>query len=761
MLQTLARHPQRIAWFFCYVFLLDLMLPAIAHANEAVYYPWPVSHTAPGRPGPVVTAGRGPVMGLNARRAGTLQPVPGGSVRHAVIAPVSQTKQGMAPDSSATGPTQPESQSFQSVNSGNMVDLFSGDFSYNIPLLDVGGYPINIHYSSGITMDQEASWCGLGWNINPGAVTRNMRGLPDDFDGNDKVTKTLSMKTNRTIGVTAGADIELAGTPLSIGTSLGVFHNTYKGWGTEISIDPNISAGIGSKGSLTAGLALSNNSQDGLDVSPSLAVRVGSSEDATRGSVTIGTNYNSRRGINGLQMSGQMTQQTSAYFSQRSGSGIGVNSFLSFSTPSYTPTITVPFTSTQYSFKTKVGSEQWVTFGNLSIKGYASVQYIADADKTQILPAYGYLYYQDAKGNPNVLLDFNREKEITYRENVPHIAVPVYTYDTYSITGEGTGGMFRPYRGDIGFVYDHAMSSKSNNNNFSFDVGPGGIFHGGLDYDGIYATTKNNPWYGDNILKDVIPFKNADSVYENVYFKNPGEKTLVDQSWYNAIGDTKLMRVDLSPLAAQNVSAFTATRNFSTFTNALEDGKISFGTNVYRKQRDKRTQVITWLKASEASVYGLDKVIKSYAINSYPSGSCVTNYTSVPRTGSGRAGNHLSEITVLNNDGRRYVYGVPVYNFVQNDVSFAVSKDKGNLFTGQVKYEANDNSVKNSEGVDNYYTEESLPAYAHSFLLSGILSPDYVDITGDGITEDDNGEAIKFNYTRVYDINHQFGWRAP
>ena len=31
-----------------------------------------------------------------------------------------------------------------------MVDLFTGDFSYNIPLLDVGGYPVNLFYRSGI-----------------------------------------------------------------------------------------------------------------------------------------------------------------------------------------------------------------------------------------------------------------------------------------------------------------------------------------------------------------------------------------------------------------------------------------------------------------------------------------------------------------------------------------------------------------------------------------------------------------------------------
>ena len=88
-------------------------------------------------------------------------------------------------DGDIDGPGQPEMKSFQSVNANNMVDLFTGDFSYNIPLLDVGGYPVNLHYSSGITMDQEASWVGLGWNINPGSISRSMRGLPDDFDGNE------------------------------------------------------------------------------------------------------------------------------------------------------------------------------------------------------------------------------------------------------------------------------------------------------------------------------------------------------------------------------------------------------------------------------------------------------------------------------------------------------------------------------------------------------------------------------------------------
>ena len=75
-----------------------------------------------------------------------------------------------------SGPAQEEFASFEPATTTDMVDLYSGDFNYNIPLLSVpgpnGGYPINLAYHSGIGMEQEASWVGLGWNINVGASNR-------------------------------------------------------------------------------------------------------------------------------------------------------------------------------------------------------------------------------------------------------------------------------------------------------------------------------------------------------------------------------------------------------------------------------------------------------------------------------------------------------------------------------------------------------------------------------------------------------------
>src|SRR5579862_1407501 len=64
-------------------------------------------------------------------------------------------------------------------------------------------------------------------------------------------------------------------------------------------------------------------------------------------------------------------------------------------------------------------------------------------------------------------------------------------------------------------------------------------------------------------------------------------------------------------------------------------------------------------------------------------------------------------------------------------------------------------------GARTAITVEQLPAYAHSFLLTGILSPDYVDVTGDGISDDDIGDAVKFSYSKTAGIGNPFGWRAP
>ncbi|HTN05685.1 DNRLRE domain-containing protein, partial [Agriterribacter sp.] len=675
------------------------------------------------------------------------------------------------------GPGQPEMSSFKSVNADNMVDLFTGDFSYNIPLLDVGGYPVNIHYNGGATIDQEASWVGLGWNINPGTINRSMRGLPDDFNGEDKISRIQHIKTNKTVGVGVAGGFELFGSVLGLNFNVGVFNNTYNGWGTENGINANLSAGSASKGTLTASLGLQNNSQSGLNISPGLSYSLASQNSGLQGTASIGANYNSRMGLTGLQFNAAVSASTSVGWREKNdkneiltryeNASLGTTSVfssgISFATPAYTPSIQMPLTSTNYTFSAKYGGEIYGAYINASISGYVSKQEIAWEDTLQSLPGYGYLYYSKANDHAEALLDFNREKESYFNyKSTPHIALPQYNYDVYNISGEGTGGMFRPYRSEAGYIRDHHLQTKSKTDNLAFNIGGGTYFKGGVDFNETIATTRNAAWKSE--ITSNISFTDADSTYQPVYFRNPGEKTSNTPAYYNKIGGDSLVRIKLGG----DIRDVTAANALVAYSNKRPVKNISVTGPLLKAERDKRTQVITYKNAHEAKAYGLDRIIRSYKENAIPIGACAdTIVDTIPRMDPEvRKAHHLSEVTVLNADGRRYIYGLPAYNAAQWDVTFSVEKETNteNIDKGLAAYAADsDNTAKlNNKGKENFFTKDILPPYAHSFLLTGLVSPDYVDITEDGITDDDLGDAVKFNYSMIYGKGKgYYKWRTP
>ena len=199
-----------------------------------------------------------------------------------------------------SGPSQPEVQSFEPVGTSDMVDLFSGDFNYNIPLLDVEGYPINISYHSGITMDQEASMVGLGWNINPGVVNRGMRGIPDDFNG-EEIVKTMSMRPNRTYGVAADAGFKVFGYPLGFDFSYGIRYNNYTGVGIEKSANVSFSVGATNGGGLSGNLGITSSSDEGLTLQGSIGLdkktKRNEAKENTVAGFNVGSSFNSRGGL--------------------------------------------------------------------------------------------------------------------------------------------------------------------------------------------------------------------------------------------------------------------------------------------------------------------------------------------------------------------------------------------------------------------------------------------------------------------------------
>lgn len=85
------------------------------------------------------------------------------------------------------GPHQPEYMGYEEPGATDMVNLLTGDFSFRIPAIDIpgpeGGFSVPLSYKSGVGLNQEASWVGLGWSLNAGAITRNIVEYPDDASG--------------------------------------------------------------------------------------------------------------------------------------------------------------------------------------------------------------------------------------------------------------------------------------------------------------------------------------------------------------------------------------------------------------------------------------------------------------------------------------------------------------------------------------------------------------------------------------------------
>jgi hypothetical protein len=112
----------------------------------------------------------------------------------------------------------PEAASFEPVDATDMVNLATGDMSYVLPLLNVpspeGGYPLALSYHAGIALNQESSWVGLGWNLNPGAINRTVNNSPDDcYDARtiNFIYSNLGSQTVLNIGVGMKNKISSAG----------------------------------------------------------------------------------------------------------------------------------------------------------------------------------------------------------------------------------------------------------------------------------------------------------------------------------------------------------------------------------------------------------------------------------------------------------------------------------------------------------------------------------------------------------------------
>jgi hypothetical protein len=156
-----------------------------------------------------------------------------------------------------SGPTQPEASSFEPIDTTDMVNIQTGDLAYNLPLLEIpgpeGGYPLSLSYHAGIQTNEDASWVGLGWTLNTGAINRNVNGYPDDWSGTS-TTSHVYWSGGQTTTYNVGFNIGIANTPVSVGFGLAFSSDTYRGFGVGMNIGVGYAWKLGGDFGLNAGL---------------------------------------------------------------------------------------------------------------------------------------------------------------------------------------------------------------------------------------------------------------------------------------------------------------------------------------------------------------------------------------------------------------------------------------------------------------------------------------------------------------------------
>jgi len=744
-----------------------------------------------------------------------------------------------------SGPSQPEHVQFAPVGANNSVDLFSGDFSYNIPLFELpgpdGGYPFNITYQAGVGVEEEASWVGLGWNLTPGAINRQMRGLPDEFKG-DSITQKIKRRPNRTLSFSPEANVglglsiaELFGYEVdkilklqglkdgldpsinaSLGLSLSIRYNNYTGMG--FSFSRSFSYGMGftalqlKSSGLNLGLNRSHNltldsesgasegtnnsisfdiySPSGKDINTSGGKTVARTQINTGLGLNYGNQYNSRQGLlsetYGLSVS--LSKARGYYRLNATGmqGGLSGSSTLDFTNNGYMPSIATPTLVNTVSFLAKVGlPPKGIYFTKnigFSMSGSLTTQNIRYDDKELNLienSAYGYNHSEEKKG----LMDINRERDKVIDKETKTLPTPNFTYDTYMVTGQGIGGMFRPYRGEVGVLGDNYTRSVTRSEEAGVDLSyliPGSTdTHLGvnLEYTGGSSISERD----NQIGKYGFKAKQKGSLHEPLYYKFQGEASIKPINSLEKIGNHLPIRFELNndgstkgdQITYSQVESDITEENSSisslataTMTNTVVTKKDAVLDPYFNQGRDSRNTLIQEVTNEQAPF------LPEYNIKYVQGGQSL----SLPRKNTGievdehLRSYHLAGFTCLNAGGSRYIYGLPAYNYEQKEVVHS-SNYNGRSTDGGIRgdgshlskvsdFNTNETDLKETE---EYVNETTTPPYAYAYLLTSILGTDYIDVDynddeGRGVSKNDLGYWVKFGYERVH---QNYTWRSP
>lgn len=647
-----------------------------------------------------------------------------------------------------SGPAAPEFSSFEPVTTTNMVNEFSGDFSYNIPVLNIpgpngGGYAMSLSYHSGESSESEASWVGYGWTLNPGAINRGKKGYADDTK--NKRTYFNDVPANWTVSTGASVgNIELFsfGLPLSVNGS--IRYNNYKGFGYTagaglsfrqglVSLGYSISDGNGSFSAQVNPAGLLSMEKKRKEVKDKqkkyyeaitgadkeAALKAANTKDAKKDRALVGAANRVKGMASNYGMYALGDQQHPTTATAYSGQSFNVNFNLQ-TNPS----------------PVEVGPQFGFT-GNFNRQKNQT---------TSQRTAYGYLYSASAYSDEGGVMDYALEKESTYNKRDRFLSIPFSNADAFSISGEGLGGGFRFHSNKPGHFRPNAAASQTLIGQVSADISLGLEFGGGFNIGlGEQSVSVDGNAWGSGGSGNTSNYRFTD--------KNDAAISDRNESFFLRFNGDLGGDVDFGSDALDAASID-------------QDGWIPGAESFHPQLNNVSTKLSSVIRTSGNSVErsGRSSYI-GYHTNAEMASPAYTYEKSVDvvRNPSGvilpidRTSNleQIAEISTVNEEGNRYVYGLPVN--VKNETSMQYDVQGASAINNNFQV------IKNISNYNKRIGEVDNGMYCNGYLLTQITTPDYVDIGNNGPTPDDYGGYTKFEYERVYDVasGNGYHYRMP
>ncbi|WP_068473205.1 hypothetical protein [Saccharicrinis aurantiacus] len=386
-----------------------------------------------------------------------------------------------------SGPSSPEFSSFSPVSSSDMVNVFSGDFKYNLPVVEVpgphgSGYSMSLNYNPGGGMEDEASWVGFGWSLNPGSINRTLRGFPDEYDGQE-INYYNKTRPNWTATSSISAGMELFSSDLSIGLNAGSIHrmNNYTGYQKVSTWGMNVWGAVG----VNATNSVNGTTYDGF-ISPIGIIRAITSLKEQQ--KDDGDFFRKSPGLDGEReyTDDQLKDNAKAARKKQLGGAVkgGIASNYAVRPQN---TTAAPFISQKYNgFTSNWSTSMQMNPGTVPIgveRGNAGTFSFKVNEPSRIVKAYGYPNTKlDKSYDGNWAEDYHVEKDKAYQTVDNYTGIPFGNYDVFNVTGEGVVGSYRTYLPELGNFSLKETKSELSNLNVGFEVMIGTNIGVGLDF---------------------------------------------------------------------------------------------------------------------------------------------------------------------------------------------------------------------------------------------------------------------------------------